>query len=78
MSLNSNNALELEKLITLSSTYLCHKNKTTGMYKIILIKLGTKMPKAKETIPRSFIKPMTITKGEVTIDIKLILLSLKV
>ena len=78
MSLNSNNILELEKLMILSSTNLFHKIKTTGVYRIILIKLGTKMPKAKDTIPRPFIKLMTITKGEVTIDIKLMVLSLKV
>ena len=45
---------------------------------IILNTLGTRIPNAKEIIPKSLIKLRTIINGELKIQIKLIVLSMKV
>ena len=78
MSESSNFIFKFEKRINFASIDFFHKFKSIGIYRSILTKFGTNTPKANETNPRSLIRPTTITKGEVTIEIKLIVLSLKV
>ena len=78
MSLNNDKNPKFEKVIKLSLRYLPQRTITVSKYKNTLRKLGNKIPNAKAIIPRSFIKPTTITKGEVIMERKFITLSLKV
>ena len=78
MSLNNDKNPKFEKVIKPSLRYLPQRTITVSKYKNTLRKLGNKIPNAKAIIPRSFNKPITITKGEVIMERKFITLSLKV
>ena len=76
--MNSKNISTLPTLKKLNWIYLLHNIITAIENIIILNRLGTRMPNAREIIPKSLIKLITITNGELKIQIKLIVLSIKV
>ena len=63
ISLNNDKNPKFEKVIKLSLRYLPQRTITVRKYNTTLRKLGNKIPNAKAIIPRSIIKPTTITKA---------------